>query len=326
VRAASCVPVDDRPMQLARRHIEVALVLALLGLGIGVADAQGAAFFGATSPFNRPAASAVDGGSAQAVASLLSSGQGVNVNTGAWTPTVFYAAPSSPLGTFRMSNGSRLQIPIPAGAIASSDSDGPMEIVDRRHGCIYDFAGAVRGGDGSWSAVGAAVFRLDGSGVHRPWAVRASGFSLGAGLIRPAEVRAGVIKHALLMAIPMTSTAFVAPATTTDGHDPNGVRMGSHLQLDPHFDLSVLPPDQRPIARAMQRYGIYIGDTSSAITLFAQNTNSVRGFSYPQSWSSGLSHAREILSSLRLLAPGPAPQLDSSPLRQCTIAPKKRKH
>jgi hypothetical protein len=313
-------------MQLARRHIEVALALALVTLVLGAADAQGAAFFGLNSPFNRPAAAAVDRGSARAVASLLSTGQGININTGAWTPTVFYTTPSSPLSMFRMANGARLQIPTPVGAVASSDSDAPMEIVDQRHGCVYDFAGAVRGGDGSWTAAGAAVFRLDGSGVHRPWAVRASGFSLGAGLIRPAEVRAGVIRHALLMAIPMTSPAFVSPATTTDGHDPNGVPMGSHLQLDPNFDVSVLPPDQRPIARAMQRYGVYIGDTSSAITLFAQNTSSVRGFSYPQSWSSGLSDAREILSRLRLLAPGAAPQLDSSPLRQCSAAPKKRKH
>jgi len=84
--------------------------------------------------------------------------------------------------------------------------------------------------------------------------------------------------------------------------------------------------DDELIERAMQRYGVFIGDTSSAITLFAQNTSSVRGFSYPQSWSNGLSDAREILSRLRLLAPGAAPQLDSSPLRQCSVAPKKRKH
>jgi hypothetical protein len=312
-------------MRLTRRHIVLFPLVALGATAVGAADANAVQLFAPDSPFNRPATSQVDGGTAQAVAALLSTGQGININTGAWTPTVFYANRSSPPRSIRMTNGTQLQIPIPAAAVASSDSDAPMEIVDRARGCAYDFIGAAPATDGSWTAGGAAVFRLNGTGVHQPWAVRASGFSLGAGLIRPAEVRAGVIRHALVMAIPMTSPSFVAPATTTDGHDPNGLRMGSHLQLDPRFDISVLPPDQRLIARAMQRYGVYVGDTSSAIALFAQNTSSVPGFHYPQSWSSGLSHAHEILSSLRLLAPRIAPRLDASPVRACTVPKAKHK-
>jgi hypothetical protein len=296
-----------------------AAALVLAASPVAAATAGPDPFFASDSPFNRtvPVRAPIDGASPRVAQALLSTGQGININTGAWTPTVFYATKSSPVRTIQISNGSRLQIPMPPEAVASSDSDGPMEIIDRSRRCVYDFSQATRAADGSWTASGAAVFRLDGTGIHRPWAIRASGFSLGAGLIRPAEVRAGVIKHALLVALPMTSPAFVSPATTSDGHDPNGVPMGSHLQLDPRFDVTQLPRGQRLIARAMQRYGVYVGDTSSAITLFAQNASSVAGFRYPASWSSGLSHAREILASLRLLSPRAAPRIDASPLRPC---------
>lgn len=206
---------------------------------------------------------------------------------------------------------------MPADAHGSNDSDGAAEIVDKRRGCAYDFSHLSRVAEASWTAGAGAVFRLDGPGVHRPWAVRASGFSLGAGLIRPREVRAGVIHHALAMAIPTTSPSFVSPATTSDGHDPHGLPMGSHLQLDPKFDVTVLPADQRPIARAMKDYGIYVADTSSSIAFFAQNSQSVAGFQYPRSWSAGLSHGGEILANLRLLKPGPAPRVDATPLVPC---------
>jgi hypothetical protein len=217
----------------------------------------------------------------------------------------------------RLSNGSRVTIPMPRRVASSNDADGHAEIVDRKNGCAYDFSQLARVGGASWTAKGGAVFRLDGSGVHQPWAVRASGFSLGAGLIRPAEVRAGVIRHALVMAIPVTSPGIVAPATTSDGRTLHGLPMGSHLQLDPSFDVSIVPPSQRPIVRAMQRYGVFVGDTSSSITLYAQNAASTPGFHYPASWSTGLSHAREILARLRLLKPARSGTVDASPLKAC---------
>ena len=95
--------------------------------------------------------------------------------------------------------------------------------------------------------------------------------------------------------------------------------MGSHFQLDPRFDVSKLPPDQRMIARAMQRYGVYIGDTSGAITLYAQNTASTAGFLYPD-WAGGLTVPQEIVGALRLLRPPPAARLDKTPTARCALA------
>jgi hypothetical protein len=304
--------------------VTVLVLAAALAHRAPPADAQ--VMFGQSSPFNRRIdAARLDPGTPRAVASLLAAGQGININTGAWTPTVYHVDGSSPIATVQLENGTRMQIPMPRNAVGSNDADGAAEIIDRKRGCAYDFSHLARSGDNSWTAGGAAVFRLEGTGVHRPWAVRASGFSLGAGLIRPSEVRAGVIPHALLMAIPMTSPSFVAPATTSDGRDPNGLPMGSHLQLDPAFDLSVLPPDQRPIARAMQRYGVFVGDTSSSFALFAQNATSMYGFAYPASWSGGLSHARDILARLRLLKPARAGEIDSSPAKACRPARGRKK-
>jgi hypothetical protein len=120
------------------------------------------------------------------------------------------------------------------------------------------------------------------------------------------------------MGIPNTAPSFRAPATTSDGRTPGGIAMGSHFQLDPGFDVSRLPADQRMIARAMQRYGVYIGDTSGAITLYAQNTASTPGFIYPD-WAGGLTLPQEIVAALRLLRPPSASRLDKTPTARCGV-------
>jgi hypothetical protein len=200
---------------------------------------------------------------------------------------------------------------MPSGAAASSDSDAHMAIIDDSTGCEYDFWGARRQSDGSWTAASQATFRIGNHGSHEPWSARASGFALGAGLIRPSDVQSGAIEHALAIALPVTAPTFRAPATTSDGRTAGGVPMGTRLQLDPSFNIASLPADQHIIARALQNYGAYVVDTSSAITLYAQNQNSTGSFSYPSSWASGLSNASSILRSLRVIAAPSSPPLDT---------------
>jgi hypothetical protein len=306
------------------------IVLALFSVALGIPPLAAAGkparrAFSPESPFNKkiPPRTPTDPASQAAIRSLLAFGQTVNVNLGSWTPPVFVATKTSPVKSVQLPRGASVDVPVPSGAAPSTDTDGYLTIIDRPRGCTYDFFRAQQRGDGSWVAGGAAAFRLGGTGVHRPWGVRASGFALLAGLIRPSEVRANRIEHALVMGIPNTSPSFRAPATTSDGRTPGGIAMGSHFQLDPNFDVSRLPPDQRMIARAMQRYGVYIGDTSGAITLYAQNTASTSGFLYPD-WANGLTLSQEIVGGLRLLRPTAAASLDKTPTARCAVA--KRGH
>jgi hypothetical protein len=115
--------------------------------------------------------------------------------------------------------------------------------------------------------------------------IRASGFSLAAGVIWPHELAAGRIEHALLFGYDyVRSGTPVAPATASDGanDDPSALPMGAHLQLDPDLDLDQLGLDgaERTIATALQEYGMYLGDTAGGIPLALVNAYSIRGNPY----------------------------------------------
>jgi hypothetical protein len=236
----------------------------------------------------------------------------VNINQGGWTPAVWHAGATTPRVSFTMANNWKIDgVPMPTNAVPSPDSDGQLVVLDDSTGCEYDFSSAVKHADGTWSAYGEATFKAASTGVHSPWAARASSDALGAGLIRPSEVQAGVIPHALAISMPMTGSTYRWPATTSDGHTTGGLPMGTRLQLDPGFDISALPADQRMIAQALKTYGAYVADTSSAIALSAQNTVSTGTYRYPTSWSSGLASAASILRNLRVVAPSAALSTDS---------------
>jgi hypothetical protein len=99
-------------------------------------------------------------------------------------------------------------------------------------------------------------------------------------LIRPKELLRGRIDHALIFSYPYTSGAgFVSPATETDGESDRSDAMpeGARLQLDPTFNVGSLPRYERTIARALQRYGMYLADTGgNNVSLYAVNPQSYR--------------------------------------------------
>jgi hypothetical protein len=87
-----------------------------------------------------------------------------------------------------------------------------------------------------------------------------------AGLIREGEVASGSIEHALACTFPAALLAprVVFPATAFDMNDgyKGTVPMGALLALPASLDLSSLKlsPGGLVIARAAQRYGIYVVD------------------------------------------------------------------
>jgi hypothetical protein len=111
-----------------------------------------------------------------------------------------------------------------------------------------------------------------------------AGMPLVAGIIRPEEVKAGEIRHALLCATPINRKSTYEggpdqvcspPASRTDGYGfgIDFIPEGARIQLDPELDLDTLnlSPGTRVIARAMQQYGMLVGISAPTFKIFCQN-------------------------------------------------------
>jgi hypothetical protein len=241
-----------------------------------------------TSPFNRPIPRNVriDPRSDQYVAGLADVAQqgGFVIAVRRYTVPSYGASARTPRDRVSLTASwapRRMMVaPIPASARPDPASDGQMAILDSSNGCEYDFWKAQKQGE-TWTAAWGNAIPFRGSGAYPGGlSARGSGFALLAGLMRPKELAAGRINHALIFSYPYTSSAgFVSPATESDGQSDRSDALpeGARLQLDPAFDVRSLPKYERPIARALQRYGMYLGETGgSNVSLYAINPQSYR--------------------------------------------------
>jgi hypothetical protein len=180
-------------------------------------------------------------------------------------------------------------VPIPEHVLPDPEDDGHMVIFDATSDCVYEFYRPGRTVDG-WTAEWANAISGDGDGIYPDGlSTRASGFSSGAGLIWPDELRAGHIPHVLTFAYPFTSSSGpVDPATRTDGRTNSraALPIGAHLVLDPEIDIDALglPQAERTLAKALQEYGMILSDTSGGFTLYAVNPLSFPGDPYISLW------------------------------------------
>jgi hypothetical protein len=253
------------------------------GTVCGNAPAQGGRLYSNRSPLNQPIAAGaqVDPASDEMVQGILdATRQRPLVVAVRWfSVPVFVAGKSTARHNVSLTapwatEKTLKAVPIPATARPDPSSDGYMAIIDRSTGCEYDYWQASRRPDGSWSASWAGKISTAGSGIFRRHGGRASGFSLLAGLIFPVPLREGRIDHALVLSYPYTRAGPpVPPATSSDGRStgPNTIPEGARIRLDPSLDLSQLQlrPYELTIARALQTYGAFVGDTGGAVSLFA---------------------------------------------------------
>jgi hypothetical protein len=246
------------------------------------------------SPFNQkvPANAKVDLDSAAMVSSLLRDAQkqGFYVAVDAWTIPVYYADEETPrydvaLTASWASTRTMREVPIPAQAAPDSEEDGHMVIIDSAAHREYDLFQAKKSG-GGWRASWGNSIGTEGSGVFANGAsARGSGFALLAGLIWPDELKDQRIGHALIFSFNHTKSGGpVAPATESDGTSPksDAIPEGARIQLDPGLDLDTLglEPYEKTIAKALQEYGMILGDDGGGISLYAIHPMSVRGNPY----------------------------------------------
>jgi hypothetical protein len=168
---------------------------------------------------------------------------------------------------------------IPEGAFPSPDSDADFAVVDKSTSPWTFFTswstsvGGVAGCD--YTAQAAGTLPADGDGLTmQGWGGRATGWSYIAGLIRPEEIRQGHIDHALVFAMKDGNQEYWWPANASDGtsQDTNAIPQGARVQIDPSVDLTTLglPPAGVIIARALQVYGAFLGDSCAGTAIYAQ--------------------------------------------------------
>ena len=261
----------------------------------------------------------VDPGSAAYISRL--SGLNFVVSMRQWTVAVHGAAPGTRLTDVALTNtwGSGLTrlegVPMPAGVLPDPAGDGHLTVVQPSTGCVYDLFRA-RTVDGSWVADWANAHTQDSSGVYPDgMGTRAAGFSAALGLIWPEEIERGRIDHALVFAYPHTSSGWVAPATRSDGRTTtaDALPIGAWLRLDPALDLSTLglSRTEQVIAKALQEYGMVLGDTSGGFTLYAAHPRGLGYDPYPQlfgttsDWASLAKIPKDRFEVLTLQAPTP---------------------
>lgn len=243
--------------------------------------------FSPDSPWNVPIGPdpAIDPNSDTMIATLeASGGGGFWINLGDWTIPVYYADAHTPTYDVPCDNawevcgaGFGEDVPIPNGATPDPADDAHMAVVNISRSLSWDMFRAKQQ-DGGWVVEWGYLFDLDGDGVQPDGigSARASGFPLLAGLIRLEEIQRGYIDHALVMAYDAPRPGvYVYPASTAfDAHgDEHGIPMGGRLQLDPAIDVEALELSEaaKVIARALQEYGVYVGDyAANSLVLYGE--------------------------------------------------------
>jgi hypothetical protein len=181
-----------------------------------------------------------------------------------------------------------LHVPIPQGAKAASASDMHMGIIDPESNCLYEFWRYSSFTAGSGNAIS-----LETDGIYKDGrSTVAAGWSQIQGIIWPKELNDGVINHALSFSTPVTNkNGYVPPATKNDGtltDNPFAIPEGTLIRIKPSVDLDTLSgisEIERIVYRAIQKYGMYCGDTNGAgLAIRAVGTSSLPEGAYPSSF------------------------------------------
>jgi serine/threonine-protein kinase len=179
-------------------------------------------------------------------------------------------------------------IPLPAGGGMEGQtgyqcdveqSDCHLIVADRGRSKLYE-AWRANYADGVLTATGLVVWDLNriyppsGRGDQCS-SVDSAGFPIAPLLFSADEIASGSINHAIRFILPnprMRAKVYVHPATHAGApHGPvSAPPIGARFRLKASYDLSQLTPTAQVVARAMQKYGMFLSDGGN-IALTAQN-------------------------------------------------------
>jgi serine/threonine-protein kinase len=190
----------------------------------------------------------------------------------------FYAADSDKISVFPLPAGGGVEAQ-PGYKCPSDQDDCHLIVVDRNHGKLYE-AYQANYADGVLTASDIAVWDLNR--IYPPsgrgdqcTSTDAAGLPLAPLLFNADELALGHIDHAIRFILPnprIRAHVYVHPATHAGA--PRGPvtapPMGARFRLKASYDLSQLTPAAQVVARAMQKYGMFLSDGGN-IALTAQN-------------------------------------------------------
>jgi hypothetical protein len=256
--------------------------------------------YGPTSAWNTPIAASptIDPRSVQLVHAIADNGLPLTSDPDQYALPVYAYDVATPLHTVKMvgyfssydhGDDSRVghgygvsirDVPIPAGATSGVGSDGQIEFWDPVTGVEYGFWQFGRDTAGNYFATNGyryATTAGNGGRFADGKAGRGAGTPYLAGLVRRWEVRQGHVDHALAFAYQSPAATFGYPASKSDGGGAAGVDLpeGSRLQLNPALDEAAftrfgLNTQARVLARALQRYGMYVIDNSGSSKIYLE--------------------------------------------------------
>lgn len=175
-------------------------------------------------------------------------------------------------------------VPIPPYAEQATGTDAEMTIYQPSSDTIWEFW-QTRKVNGQWQACwGGRMQRVSkNEGIwQNPYGTTATGLPFLGGQITAAEMKSGVINHALGIALVDAEKWSIRswPANRSDGYnpknEPNRIPEGLRFRLDPKVNVDALKmhPIGKAIAKAAQKYGFVVWDKAGAITLRAENPKS----------------------------------------------------
>jgi hypothetical protein len=224
--------------------------------------------FAVDSPWNTPIGS-------NAIYNGSPLGNSINLNAGQYSSSSFSATDSDPLASVTATYGIKTgQLRIPAAAEPSAGTDNKLMVYNAQNNSLDEFWKLAHVSGNTWTAGTWRSLDIHGSGISG--GIRASGFSQLGGQIRQNDVDKGSIPHALVISISCNNARLgpVWPASSQDGgagdptnsfcHYAGTVPLGTLLAIPPSVDITKLglTSGGLMLAKAMQDYGLYVGDTT----------------------------------------------------------------
>jgi hypothetical protein len=209
-----------------------------------------------------------------------------------WGQPAYWAQPGDPEYAVKGLQGETppelKHLRIPETAEAANNSDGTMTVYDLDRGYVVLLTDAkYEAGADRWVASGGTVTYLDSNGLlattgrsDDPRNIGSHRGNNGAtSYVRYDMVAAGDVRNVLKIASgPELADRAVFPMTGSDGDvkDPSvgAPPQGLRLRLKPSLDLRALGlhPQALAIAQAMQKYGVYLGDSGGTTALKLEDT------------------------------------------------------
>jgi hypothetical protein len=157
----------------------------------------------------------------------------------------------------------------------NASGDRHAIVVDKKT-CVDYETWLTRDTAHGWTAGSGAVWPLDSNklrekpklnlGPNGLTSADAAGLPILAGLLRPNEVKAGYVGHAIRFTAPVSSEHFIWPAEHEAGSKKslNYPPMGARFRLKASFSLAGYSRDTKVVLRAMKTFGLILADNGSS--------------------------------------------------------------